>query len=181
MKFLKNDGDAFKVLYIKGVNELYSYGLGMGYSSDVCKDAIQDVFYKIYIQRNKLYNILNFKLYLFKCFKNRLVDIEKQKKHFIEIDHCHSLNISVSMLEDIINKEEKDILKKKINELLEQLTDKQKEALYLRYMQELDYAEIAEIMKINIDSARKLVYRSLENIRNNQLNIATFILIQNLF
>ncbi|WP_286860436.1 RNA polymerase sigma factor, partial [Proteiniphilum sp. UBA5510] len=46
------------------------------------------------------------------------------------------------------------------------LTPRQREIIYLRYMQELDYEEIAILMEINYNSARRLVHRSIEHLRS---------------
>lgn len=67
----------------------------------------------------------------------------------------------------MIDKEESILLKNKVEKLLECLSGQQREALYMRYMLGLGYDEIGEILQINSDSVRKIIYRSIKKIRQN--------------
>ncbi|WP_347022183.1 RNA polymerase sigma factor, partial [Bacteroides ovatus] len=48
---------------------------------------------------------------------------------------------------------------------LKGLTGRQKEIIYLRFVHEMSFEEISEIMEINIQSARNLLTRSMEKLR----------------
>ena len=52
-----------------------------------------------------------------------------------------------------------------LNTLLNQLPARQREALYLRYHQQLDIDEIARLMQINPQSASNLLHRGIKHIR----------------
>ncbi len=45
------------------------------------------------------------------------------------------------------------------------LTGRQREAIYLRYMQELEYDEIAVLLNLTTKGTRKLIYRAIERMR----------------
>ena len=45
------------------------------------------------------------------------------------------------------------------------LTNKQREVVYLHFMQELSYQEVAEILHITPKSVRKIIYRALERMQ----------------
>lgn len=166
--FLKDDNDAFSFIYKHYVNELYVYGLSLGFSSDICMDAIQDIFYKLYITKDKLKNILHPKTYLFCAFKNRVFDIQKHnRKTDVQEITDNVFSIQVTVLDSIVDEEERVLLKNRIENLMLSLSDRQREAIYLRYMQDLDYKDIAQVLGLQVDSVRKLVYRGLESIRKN--------------
>ena len=75
-KFLQGGDDrSFSAIYNEYVDELYSYGIQWGFRDEICKDAIQDVFYKMYISRNSLKQVKNLTAYLFKLYKYRLINI----------------------------------------------------------------------------------------------------------
>jgi len=57
-------------------------------------------------------------------------------------------------------------IKNKLIEAVNNLPPKQKEIIYLKFEEEMDYKEISEVMNISVDSARKLMYRSLISLRN---------------
>lgn len=160
------DTTAYTNFYNKYVNELYNYGISLGFSENTCKDAIHDVFCKIYVNKNELKNIHNIKHYLFKSLKNRILDIYRREKKitFDEIKD-YSFSIEVSVMDSIIDEEERESLKHKVEELMNTLTSNQREAIYLRYMQEMEYEEIAQILNINAESVRKLVYRGIDKLR----------------
>ena len=52
-----------------------------------------------------------------------------------------------------------------IENMLCSLTGRQREAIYLRYMQELEYDEIAVLLNLTTKGTRKLIYRAIERMR----------------
>lgn len=169
--FLQGNEDAFSSLYSLCVQQLYAYGVSLGFSSDTCLDAIQDVFYKLYIRKNELRHVTHLRVYLFRSLRNRLFDIHKKQKNMESLNtETTAFAIEVSVSEKIENEEERAMLKQKVDSLLQLLTDRQREAIYLRYMQNLEYDEIATMMEMNSESVRKLVYRALETIRKSVKN-----------
>ncbi|MDU1892888.1 MAG: sigma-70 family RNA polymerase sigma factor [Dysgonomonas sp.] len=169
----------YSQIYRKYVDELFSYGIGLGFSESKCMDAIHDIFCKIYTNKKELDNVLNLKYYLFRSLKNRLIDIYKQenKVKFKEIEE-YNFSIEVSVIDAIIDEEERHILKNKVELLMQSLSNNQREAIYLRYMLEMDYDEIGKLLNINAESVRKLVYRGIDKLRGQtSLDIAIVILL----
>lgn len=166
-KFLeKGDEPSFSVIYNNQVDDLYSYGLSLGFEKETCKDAIQDTFYKLYISRNNLHHVKNITAYIFKSFKHRLIDLAKRNTGGESIESvAESFTIHVTVLDDMIDMENAEIVKKKVYSLLGCLTANQREVVYLKYMAGLEHKEIAEILNIHEDSARKLLYRAMEKLR----------------
>ena len=166
-KFLKyGDDHSFSILYNSHIDKLYSYGIHLGFQNETCKDAIQDVFFKLYASRENLTQVNNIAAYLFKSLKNRLIDIVRKdtKAHTVElIDQPFSIDITI--LDNIIDAENAALLKSKVEELMKNLTAQQREAVYLRYMHELSYDEISELLNINPESARKLMFRAMRSLR----------------
>lgn len=166
-RFLKyGDDHSFSILYNSHIDKLYSYGIHLGFQNETCKDAIQDVFYKLYTSRENLTQVNNIAAYLFKSLKNRLIDIVRKdtKTQTIELVD-QPFSIDVTILDNIIDAENAALLKSKVEELLKSLTAQQREAVYLRYMHELSYDEISELLNINPESARKLMFRAMRKLR----------------
>lgn len=167
----ENDESAFSRLYTDHVNDLYAYGLSLGATSDTCLDAIQDIFYNLYLRRNRLRYVNNIRFYLLRSLRNRLLDIRKQQYATETInDKTLTFAIEVSVADLFEHEEERMLLKQRVERLLGMLTDRQREAVYLRYMQGLDYDRIAAVMRMNAASVRKLVYRALEVIRKQTMS-----------
>ena len=78
-RFLKGDDTAFALIYRKYANPLLSYGMGLGFDRETLKDAIHDVFCKLYANKSFLGNIKSLKSYLFKSLLNKLIKINKSQ------------------------------------------------------------------------------------------------------
>ena len=166
-KFLKyGDDHSFSLIYNSHIDKLYSYGIHLGFHSELCKDAIQDVFYKLYLSSENLSGVNNIAAYLFTSLKNRLIDMSRNDSRIQKVELINqSFSIDVTILDDIIDAEKAVLLKNKVEELLASLTPQQREAVYLRYMHDLNYTEISELLDINPDSARKLMFRAMKKLR----------------
>jgi RNA polymerase sigma factor (sigma-70 family) len=163
----QNDIAAIYILY---VDDLFTYGCYLGFERETVKDAIHDVFVKIATNSDNLDNISNIKFYLFRSLKNRLLDIYKSQKEHIELENIDPsreipFNIEVNVEELMIEKEEQTEIKTEIEQLLGSLTDRQREIIYLRYVQEYDYPQIAELLQISIHGCRKLVSKAILSLR----------------
>ena len=167
IRFLESGDDAhFSVIYNNVIDDLFAYGISLGFLKESCKDAVQDVFIKIYLSRKKLSHIDNITGYIFKAFKNRLIDIKKSNHIKDSIDsHLDNFAIEVTVLDNIIDSETAVILKEKINQLLKNITPNQREAVYLKYVIGLQHKEIGIILNIKEESARKLLYRAMGQLR----------------
>lgn len=173
-------------LYKKYSNSLYRFGLGMGIAHDVCLDIIHDVFYRL-IEKKRVFETDSIRHYLFRSFINRHIDIQKSQKKIISTDIGDlPFEIEVS-LEDttgeeyMIEEEDKKALKQKVEFLLSLLTPRQRKAVYLRYMEEMEYEEIGKLMDMTAESVRKLVFRGLEKLRKHAGKIPMSYLLAVLF
>jgi DNA-directed RNA polymerase specialized sigma24 family protein len=80
-KFVENGDEAsFEAIYNSHVDDLFAYGMSLGFQRQTCKDAIQDTFIKLFLSRNDLRYIENVTGYLFKSFKNRLIDLARKNR-----------------------------------------------------------------------------------------------------
>jgi RNA polymerase sigma factor (sigma-70 family) len=180
VKYGEGDDEAFSFFYKYFINDLYAYGRSLGADEKHVMDAVQDVFVKIFHDKPYLKSVEHFKFYLFKSLKNRLYDLFKSKPFSMISDiegEVLNFSIKTTVLDDIIEEEDREIIRQKIEKLLSILTPIQKEALYLRYVQEFEYAEISEMMGKTQSAIRKLVSQAIQKVRkeNNILPMILFI------
>lgn len=157
-------------IYTLYVDDLFTYGCYLGFDRETVKDAIHDVFVKVTTDSDKLEDISNIKFYLFRSIKNRLLDIHKNKKEHIKLENIDPageapFHIEVNVEELLIEKEEQMQIKTEIEQLLDSLTDRQREIIYLRYVQGYDYPQIAELLQISVHGCRKLVSKAILSLR----------------
>lgn len=167
----KIDIDFFYKSY---VDDLYSYARSMGFDQDTSMDAIHDVFYKICLQPNLLEGVSSEKYYLLRALRNKLLDDYRTQKGRAYLSSETLLeqipfNVHVTIEDEYILCEEDRINKEIVQKILDSLTSRQREIIYLRYLQELDYVEISQMMEIPIHSCRKMLYKTLLKIRENQI------------
>lgn len=159
----------FLYLYNEHVNDLYAYGKALGVPHEDLQDVIHDVFLHIMNHYEGL-NMCNgnIKFYLLRCLKNKIISNARTKVKACGIENVNEYDFSlhVTGLDLLIDKEERIKLLTRIKEMLYCLTSRQREAIYLRYMQELSYEEIAEILNITAKGSRKLVSRAMIELKN---------------
>ena len=156
-------------IYNRYVDDLYTYALYLGFEKGIIMDAIHDVFCKFAADEKLLQDVSNIKFYLFKSLKNRLYDIYKARKEYVELSAIDlqdaPFNIQVTIEDRLIDKEEQQQIKDQLSEMLDSLTERQREVVYLRYVQEYDYAQISELLNISIHGCRKLLSKAMQNLR----------------
>lgn len=166
--FRLGDKEAFATIYNQHINTLYRYGTKLCADDEIVKDAIQEVFLDLYLKREKNNtNPENLKYYLILSLKRNLIKkLKKERKSekinsVYEISFVSDYNIEQKMIEH----EDETEKRSRIEFMLSQLPVKQKEALYLRFNESMEYPEIAKVMKISVESVRKQVYRAIQTVR----------------
>ena len=184
IKFGEGDEKAFSFFYRYFINDLYAYGRSLGAEEKHVMDAVQDVFLKVFFEKPRLKSVEHFKYFLFKSLKNRLYDLFKSKSFSKTAGiggEVLNFSIKTTILDDMIEEEDRTIIQQKIEKLLSVLSPLQKEALYLHYMQDLDYAEISEMMGKTEVSVRKLVSQAIRKIRKENKLLPMIVFIQLLY
>ena len=171
-------------VYNQYMDQLYAYALHLGFDEDTAMDAIHDVFYKLCTHHNTLDKVSNLRFYLFRMLKNRLIDIYRANKDFsgaVSDEKSSyeniSFQLSVTIEDELIQKEDVEEIRQKVETVLQNLTDRQREIIYLRYIQEYDYEEIAELMQISVASCRNLISKSLGKLKDASLSITSVLLL----
>lgn len=156
-------------VYNRYVDDLYTYGLYLGFEKEVVMDAIHDVFCKFASCEKRAEDVLNIKFYLFKSLKNRILDISKNKERYTWLPAVNSqetpFNIHVTIEDRLIDMEEQQQIQNQLSEMLDSLTERQREIVYLRYIQEYDYEQIAQLLNITVHGCRKLLSKAMQNLR----------------
>lgn len=134
---------------------------------ELLKDCIHDVFVKLYTKKDELGTIDNLKSYMFISLKNKLCD-ELRKRMYMSDTAIEEVNMlaPTNVENDYAEKEQRKNEFFLIKRLLNQLSPRQREALTLYYIEEKKYEDICEIMNMNYQSVRNLMYRGLTKLRD---------------
>lgn len=161
------EGDMqFIALYKFYYQDLYAYGVSLGFNTEDVKDAIQEVYLKLYFNERLCIDEKKIKFYLLRSVRNQLIDWERTKKDTSSIEEEErSFKLSVSVEESFIFDEEDLLLKKRVNRILDLLTDHQREIVYLHFIEEMPYEEIAVMLDMKIQTVRGQVFKAMEKLR----------------
>ena len=145
--FLAGDKEAFAHLYNLHMEALYRYGTKLCTDDNLVKDAIQEVFLDLYLKRKKNQtNPYNLRWYLILALKRNLIKKLKHNRKLVGEEECElNFEPEYSIEKAIIENEEEAELNRKVNDELKKLPAKQKEALYLRFNESMEYPEIAKV------------------------------------
>jgi RNA polymerase sigma factor (sigma-70 family) len=164
--FRAGDNQAYTTIYRTYIKQLLAFGMHFSADKELVKDCIQNVFLSIHENRSRLKETDNIKLFLFIALKNSLFRLFEKKKEFSRIETIEPVFSVDYTIEDQLEEEENDRERKeKILRIFEVLTPRQKEVLYYRYMEEMNFDEIEEIMQMNYQSLRNLIHRSMDKTR----------------
>lgn len=175
MNFINGNDDCFEVLYKKYADVLFRYGIQFTSNGDIVKDAIHDVFVKLYNDRQHLKAEANIKFYLFTCLKNRLYNLLKRDLFFDKIDLEEAEFLDPGAEELVTNALSQKEMQRTVRFVLDLLTDRQREIIYYRYIEELSIEEIAALTEMNYQSVQNSIQRSLKKIRDSLLLIIIFL------
>lgn len=164
-KFLDGDREALGNIFHRYFSDLVDYGRKIVAVDDFVKDHIQELFVHLWEKRSNLGGVRNVKVYLLICLKNDLLQTIRSGRHDSADLTDQDGQFVVSSEDFIIEKEHENELAGKMAACLEKLTIRQREVIYLRFYMNLDFQHLSEVMGMNVQSVRNLLFRTLERIR----------------
>jgi len=169
--FLQGSKEAMSAIFLHFHDDLYRYGLKLSGDENLVKDCLQNLFLRLWKNRTNLKPVESLKPYLFKSFRNHILDsLELQKPiESIENDFEHPFEIAYSPEDFLIQQQGSEKNRLKVIDALNNLSTRQREAIYLRYFEELDFESIARVMDMNIQSVRNILHRGMQSLRDLML------------
>lgn len=165
---LEGDEKSLSVIYSRYFDQLYHYGSRFTTDNTIVEDCIQELFIKLIRNRQNLSVPASVKNYLFKAFRSFIFDkMESQKKYKTgEINEMTGFELEPSAEPGIFSQEEPTERQKKLQHAMQQLTARQREAIYLKYAAGFSYPEIAAMLSLTQKATYKLVARAIGTLRS---------------
>lgn len=167
--FRSGDEKSLKEIYDQNYDMLMNYGYKFTSHVHIIEEAIQSLFIKMWRNRLNLNKPSSLRHYLLKAFRNTLVSqLQSESRRKISLHSFEALPFTLVPPPDerLIDREETGRQRQLLQSRMHLLTNRQREAIYLRFFQELSYEEIASLLKMNIGSVYKLIYRAIERLRS---------------
>jgi len=182
-KFIEGDQQALTSIYFDHADALIQYGRKYTLNHEIIEDSVQEVFASLIRNRKNLCSPNNIRFYLLSAFRHCLIrEINRSRKKLQispsvdENEFSISFNIETELSKEHISKKQNQL----INNLMESLSPRQKEAIYLRYTNELSHGEIATLMNISEQVSRNLVSQAIKRMKEQldllHIDIECFVL-----
>ena len=162
--FKAGDKSALSLIYFQHFHSMFQYGIKFKNDPEFVKDCIQDVFFKLIKAGENLGPTKNIRFYLFRALKNTIYKKIEKERRLGEVTPL-KFEALFSIEEEIEENENATDKEKALARALNNLSDRQREIIYLRYEYGMDYAQVCEIMHLKNDSARKLVFRAIRSLK----------------
>ncbi|MBD2702824.1 sigma-70 family RNA polymerase sigma factor [Spirosoma sp. BT702] len=169
-QFREGQQDAFQSLVQHFYRELHFYGGRFTRDSDLLKDCLQDLFLDLWTYRHKIVQTAYIRPYLYKSLRRKihrevLRSTSIVGEESIPFDDVSSEEITAEQA--LIRTELSEYQTARLNNLLAQLSDRQREAIHLKFYGELSNDEIADVLAVNKQSVANLLHRGLSRLRES--------------
>lgn len=182
LNFLHGDKSALSSIFLDFHDDLFRYGHRLSGDENLVKDSIQDLFLKLWKNRQNLRQISDIRPYLYRSLRNQIIDSLELQKPRVTIDNenDYPFYITYSPEDFLINNQVSEEIRMKVISTLNKLTSRQREAIYLRYFEELDFETIAVTMDMNVQSVRNTLQRGFQVMRDLILIPALMVMLINI-
>jgi RNA polymerase sigma factor (sigma-70 family) len=157
------DYDSFTLLYNKYIRQLSQYGLKFTPDRCAVEDCLHDVFVWLWANRQKLNIHSSVKSYLFKSVRTTMQTLNPGD------DQSYRFELQLTPETVFLHNEQHRQIRQQIESVLLTLTAKQKEVIYLRYYEGLNFEDIARNMNLSVKACYKLMGRAIAVLRENMV------------
>jgi RNA polymerase sigma-70 factor, ECF subfamily len=168
------DQAAFDYLVQKYRRQIVSLLYRMSRNSAAAEDLAQEVFLRVYRSRQTYEASAKFTTWLYRIATNLAVNHARDTKHerpdvMASLDEQNpetgsTMDVAdprMSVEEELVRRERMQAIRSKV----EALPERQKTAVILHKYQQMDYKQIAEVMKLSESATKSLLFRAYETLR----------------
>lgn len=165
-RFKNGDDLALAVIYSEHAEILYKYGLKFTSNQKLIEDTIHDLFIDLIRSRKTLGETENILYYLLKSFRRKLIrQLRSESRYGGDLAQEVEFGVHYSIEQEMISEEHRSNVLRQLQQAIEQLSPRQKEAIYLKFDKGLDYQEISDIFGMGVEASRNLIYRAIKSLK----------------
>jgi RNA polymerase sigma-70 factor (ECF subfamily) len=132
-------------------------------SREEAEDVVQNIFIKLWESRNSL-RITNIHNYLIRATKNACINSLNYKQIHAQHHEKIALEIAQTELARVSSSSDKSISSQTIHQCINELPDKTKQVIQLKYIQELSALEISEITQTSKRTVETQIYNGIKSL-----------------
>jgi len=125
-------------------------------------DASQEALIRIYTKINTYQEKAKFSTWVQRIVTNVCIDKFRKKKETVSIDQ-HELTLYD--FQNVEQEVERADVAEEVREAIKRLPEHQRTVVTLRYLQDLSYGEIAEVMNMPLNTVKSYLYRARQQLQ----------------
>jgi RNA polymerase sigma-70 factor (ECF subfamily) len=157
LDYAKGSEEAFQILYERYSSKVYGFLAGKLKDRSLTDDAFQATFMKLHRSRAQYDPALPFAPWLFTVSRTAMLDTLRARKKSTRLEDLNPVEVENAVA--VIPKEAVSVPG------LQALPVIQRQALELRYLQDLSFDEIATRLDTSSENSRQLVSRAVKRLR----------------
>jgi RNA polymerase sigma-70 factor, ECF subfamily len=154
---------AYRALFDRYYKQLANFAYRYCQDSDKAKDVVQDIFVRIYQNRNTLKSIRNLKYYLYKTVHNECLTALKKEKTRAK-HHGQYNELRTDYLDENMAASEKEF---RLFKAIDALPPRCREIFLMSRMEEIKNAEIAAALNISVRTVETQISIALKTLRGS--------------
>jgi len=162
-RFLRGDAAAFDTLFVKYQDYVYNILFGIVGSQEEARDLTQDVFLQVYRSLPKFRYGARFATWLYRIAVNRGVDAARGSRRWRFLPILDEPAFALEPAEMDLQPEsvfERKMERETVQKVLMRCPLAHREALVLRYFQDLSVEEISEVLGCSVAAAKVRLHRA---------------------
>lgn len=168
------DDSAFDYLVQKYRRPIISFMYRMAHNAAAAEDLAQEVFLRVYRSRANYEPSAKFSTWLYRIATNLGVNFARDTRHerpenVTNLDEPDTETGQAPDLADKAPNVEEEILRRErlaaIRQKVEALPERQRMAVLMHKYQQMDYRQIAEVLKLSESATKSLLFRAYETLR----------------
>jgi RNA polymerase sigma-70 factor, ECF subfamily len=168
------DDSAFDFLVQKYRRPIINFMYRMAHNTAVAEDLAQEVFLRVYRSRSSYEASAKFTTWLYRIATNLAMNYSRDTRHerpenIMNLDAPDEETGQAPDLADKTPSVEEEIMRRErlraIRQKVEALPERQKMAVLMHKYQQMDYREIADVLKLSESATKSLLFRAYETLR----------------
>ncbi len=159
---------SYELIYRENIQDLFNYGMSIVHNEAQVKDGIQQLFLEIWKSRKNLSATNNIRFYLLKSLRYTInhTNVKEEKRRNTAFNsYMEESKILFPFEDQMINGQDLNEVRKKVEVALNKLTARQKEVITLIFIEGMTYEEVANIMSISVGSIYTLAWKAISRLK----------------
>lgn len=149
---------------------MYRYAWSIVKDDDSAHDVVQECLTKIWNKRKMLNKVENIDAWMMRIIRNQCYDWVKSGRRIMMTVQPDDSIEHKGADHDLIYNDQRDWL----SEVMEQLSDVQREIFHLREIENCSYHEIADTLNLTVNEVKVYLHRARQKVRSGMQKIESY-------